>query len=334
MENNATPSKTRHLWIDLAKALSITFVVYRHCPPKDFEPISSIPFFFFMSGLLFTFEKYPSFTSFIKHRSKQLLVPYFCFFTLFYLFWLFIGRNMSSPEEQELPLYAPIIEYLYGRPVSVCMPLWFVACLFAMQCIFYIFKNLNRNVVTLILFLLPFLPCLVDMSNLPWMLDNVCYYFPFYGISCLYKREIFLFIKNGKRYLFCLIFLAICILSSWLLKDVYRENVKIALKMIQSFSIILPLIVLIKKITDKFGVHHLINYIVTNAIIILAFHTYAVRLLDVFITHILNYGPDFYDGNFLLKLCMTIFVIITMFAPIYVINKYFPFILGKGRLFE
>ena len=146
--------KVRHIWIDFGKALSIILVVYRHCPPNEFNLISSMPLFFFMSGLLFSFEKYNSFWDFFKHRSRQLLVPYFSFFTIFYLFWLFVGRSVSSPEEQALPLYMPMLEYLYGRPESVCLPLWFISCLFSMQILFFLFKKINRNLTAIILMLM------------------------------------------------------------------------------------------------------------------------------------------------------------------------------------
>ena len=329
-----TSSKTRYLWIDLAKALSITLVVYRHCPPSAFGLTSSVPLFFFMAGLLFNFEKHPSFTEFVKHRSKQLLVPYFCFFTLFYLFWLFVGRGLSSPEEQALPLYAPLLEYLYGRPKLVCMPLWFIACLFAMQCIFYLFKNLNRNITLVILLLLPFLPHLIDMSNTPWKLDAVCTYFPYYGIASLYKKEIFLFMENSKRYLYSFILLATYIISVWLLTDVSNEYLKILLMLVHCFSFFLPLVVLMKMITNKYGLHRSIKYIVTNAVIVLACHTYVIRLADIFITRILGLGVEFYDGNLLFKISLTMCIILLMFVPIYIINTYFPFIVGRGKIFQ
>ena len=284
-----------------------------------------------MAGLLFNFNKHSSFIEFVKHRSKQLLVPYFCFFALFYLFWLFVGRSMSSPEEQAMPLYAPLLEYLYGRPFLVCWPLWFIACLFAMQCTFYLFKNLNQYVSVVILLLLPFLPRLIDMSNAPWMLDAVCMYVPFYGIASLFKKEILLFMENSKHYLTGVILFVISILLLYLLNDISDKYWKTVLKMLHCFTLFLPLSVLMKMITDKFGLHRSIRYIVNNTIIILVCHTYVIRLTDLFITRILHLSPDFYDGNLLFKIALTIFIMLFMFIPIYIINRYFPFMLGRKK---
>ncbi|MDR2650866.1 MAG: acyltransferase family protein, partial [Prevotellaceae bacterium] len=70
-------------WIDLAKFVSIFLVVLFHCPPSISGTVAGVslshihlPSFFFYAGLLFSFSRHPSFTNFIKHRSKQLLVPY------------------------------------------------------------------------------------------------------------------------------------------------------------------------------------------------------------------------------------------------------------------
>jgi len=329
---NEKSSKTvRHLWIDLGKALSITLVVYRHCPPNEFQLISSLPLFFFMSGLIFSFDKYNSFLNFLKHRSKQLLVPYFSFFAIFYLYWLIIGRSMSSTEEQAMQWYQPLLEYLYGRPESVCLPLWFVSCLFAMQMLFYLFKNIPRNFAVIVLLSLPFLNCIIDLSNSPWMLDGVCEYFPFYGI-CLFKKEIFSLLENGKKYVICSILLVISILSFWFSANISNEYLKTLSVLIYRLTMLLPFALIMKILTDKFGLHRLIKHLVTNTVIILAFHTYFIRIFDIFVHQILNIGTDTYEGNFLLKIGMTISIMILIYIPIYVINRYLPFMIGKRYL--
>lgn len=334
MQENKTSANTRNLWIDLVKLIAIINVVYIHCPPADFNIVSFWFIFFFMSGLLFSFDKYDSFIGFVKRRSKQILVPYFCFFLFFYLFWLFVGKNLSSPEEQALPFYTPILEYLYGRPNSVCLPLWFLACLFAVQSLFYIFKKLNKIITVIILLLLPFLNILFDLSNTPWMLDGVCEYFPYFGIPCLFKKEFFNFMENKKRFGLSFILLIICILSNWIISDISNMILKTALIMLRNFSLLVFLIVLMKLITDKFGLHKSIKYLAINTIIILAFNSYAIRLVDIFIKNVSGFDSNFYEGNLIFKISLTFFVMISMYIPIYVINRYLPFIIGKGRLFE
>jgi fucose 4-O-acetylase-like acetyltransferase len=334
MKDTITSPKTRYLWIDLAKALSISLVVYRHIPPNAYDLTSSLPLFFFMAGLLFNFEKHPSFIEFVKHRSKQLLVPYFAFFILFYLFWLFVGQGMSSPEEQAMPFYAPLLEYLYGRPNLICMPLWFLACLFAMQCLFYLFKKINRTVSFIVLLLLPFVPLVIDMSNAPWMLDNVCLYFPYYGMASLFRKEIFLLMENSRRYIYALMALFIYVMSVFLQANISDDFLRTAVTIVQDFSFFLPVLVLMQMLTNKFGLHSSIKFMVTNAVIVLACHPYIIRLSDIFVVKVLNETAAFYEGNLLFKIGLTVFIMLIMPVPIYIINRYFPFIVGKGKLFR
>lgn len=76
----------RFEWIDLAKFTSIFLVVLFHSPPSIGGTIAGttlshvrLPSFFFYAGLLFSFSRHQSFISFVKYRSKQLLIPYFLF---------------------------------------------------------------------------------------------------------------------------------------------------------------------------------------------------------------------------------------------------------------
>jgi fucose 4-O-acetylase-like acetyltransferase len=328
-----------HQWIDLAKFSAIFLVVLFHSPPSISGTVAGVllshlhvPAFFFLAGLLFHFEKYSSFTDFVKYRSKQLLIPYFCFFILFYLFWLLVGRRISSPEEMNLPIYTPVLEYVYGRPLLVCWPLWFIAALFSTQCLFYLFRKLHRLVSVVILLLLPILPHLIDMSHAPWMLGEACEYLPLYGIAALYSKEFLRFMEKKNRFLIALLFLIIHFVCNFQLLEQQNEYVKIPFNLLCSFCAIIPFFVLIKIAADRFGVHRTIKYIGTNTIIVLAFHTFVIRLIVIFSDHVLHLADTFWDDKYILKFAIAIFATISMLIPIYIINRYFPFIIGRKRL--
>jgi fucose 4-O-acetylase-like acetyltransferase len=327
-------------WIDLAKFVSVFLVILFHCPPPFSETIAGvslahvrIPSFFFYSGLLFSFSKHPSFIGFVKHRSKQLLIPYFCFFFPFYLFWLLIGKSLSSPEESALPFYQPLIEYLYGRPLHINLPLWFIATLFPLQCLFYLFRKIPRLLSVVILFLLSFLPFLVDLSHTPWMLDSVCRSIFYYGVASFYKKEFFHFMETKSRFYVAFISLIIHFVCCVQLLEKPNEYLAVSLHLLCSLSLIIPFFVLIKEITDRWRIHKVIKYMAANTIIILACHTYAIRLFCMFIACVVSANDDFYDGLYGLKLAMAIGVTISMWIPIYVVNRYFPFIIGRGKFF-
>jgi fucose 4-O-acetylase-like acetyltransferase len=325
-------------WIDLAKFISIFLVVLFHCPPSISGTVAGVslshlhlPSFFFYAGLLFGFSKRSSFIDFVKHRSKQLLIPYFCLFILFYLFWLTVGKNLSSPEEQAMPFYQPVIEYLYGRPFLVDWPLWFIAALFTLQCVFYLFRKMNRTLCVIILFLLSFLPHLIDLSHAPWMLDSVCESIFYYGVASLYKKEFFRFMEMKSRFYIGFISLGIHFICNFLLLENLNEYLAAPLHLCCGLSLIVPFLVLIKAITDRRRVHKSIKYMAANTIIILACHTYVIRLFSILITRIMHTNDDFFNGQYGLKLAMAVGVTILMWIPVYIINRYFPFIIGKKK---
>ena len=72
-------------WVDYAKAGSILLVVMGHAgfpeSARSVIYVFHIPLFFFLSGLFFSFEKYPEYKTFLKNRFLQLVVPYLFFNT-------------------------------------------------------------------------------------------------------------------------------------------------------------------------------------------------------------------------------------------------------------
>jgi fucose 4-O-acetylase-like acetyltransferase len=323
-------------WIDLAKFISIFLVILFHTPPSISGTIAGVslshihlPSFFFYAGLLFGFSKHPSFIRFVKHRSRQLLIPYFFFFFLFYLFWLVVGKNLSSPEERAIPFYQPLIEYLYGRPFLVDWPLWFIAALFSLQCIFYLFRKINRTISVVILFSLSFLPHLIDLSHAPWMLDSVCDFIFYYGIASLYKKEFFHFMEMKSRFYIGFISLIIHFICNFQLLEKPNEYLAVPLHLLCSLSLIVPLFILIKAFTDHRRIPKIIKYMAANTIILLACHTYGISLFCILITRVMHTNDDFFDGQYGLKLTLAIGVTILMWVPVYIINRYFPFIIGK-----
>ena len=288
--------------------------------------------FFFLSGLLFNFDKYPLVWSFAKHRSKQLLIPYFSFFALFYVYWLLWGYKHDAAGT---PFYQPVLEYIYGRPRLIDISLWFVSCLFAMQMLFYLFlkKIKNRFVAIIILLAAPFIPDFIDLSNAPWMLDNVCMYFPFYGIASLYRKEIMQNLGKGKIQLLygaiaLFIFTAIVyLLTSGTVTSIFLIT---GLKIAGSFCILFPVLLVIKYIADFCGEFVFPKYIAMNAIVVLALHTYVILSISAIIA-LLGYPSTFFDGKYLLKFLIAAFTVTVMVIPIYLINRYFPFMLGKTK---
>jgi fucose 4-O-acetylase-like acetyltransferase len=330
-------TKIHYQWIDCAKFASIFLIVFFHSPPPltDFAGVMlsdmALPSFFFVSGLLFSFERHPSFLEFLRYRGRQLLMPYFCFFIIFYAYWLIIGQSLSQPEEQAAPFYRPLLEYLYGRPELVCLPLWFLACLFVLQSSFYLFKRFGNRLVTLIVLVaVSFLPSLIDMSRSPWMLESVCFYIPFYGFASLCRKEIMELMDNRRRFVIGLVMLLLHVACNFSYSGAECETAKHAFRLAGSFTVIVPFFILIKLIGER-ELPRIVRYISANTVTVLACHTYGITLLTVVCRNINAVNAFVAEFPYLAKFLISVAVMIAMLAPIYIINRYLPFIIGRNK---
>lgn len=331
--------KQYYIWVDYAKFLSIFLVVYFHTSPVlTGMPGASLhflrmPCFFFLAGLLFRFDKHPTFKQYVIHRGKQLLIPYFCFFILLYVYWLIIGRKMGAADDLAAPLYQPVLEYLRGTPQLICIPLWFVPCLFVMQCVFYLlFKRVKRTWAVFLLFLFPFISLFVNLEGTPYSLDSVCSGIPFYGIASLYKKEIFDFLEQKKKHvLISLISFGLHLVFCFLFIQPTSTLQHIFLELLGSFSILLPVLIVINWLSGYWGKSYWVTNMASNAIIILAFHTYSIMIIQRLVMWGLDESMAFFEAKYTLKFIIASIAMATMIIPIWFINKYTPFVIGKKQ---
>lgn len=145
-------SKKRIDWVDVAKGIAMILVILVHVE-EHFMPgvlVSTkipiytfhMPLFFFMSGYLFSAKK--SFGEFLKKKCRRILVPYVCLGVLLALFDAFwqgrnpFGRSWFRPEIFKWNLWG----LLYQNRLWT---LWFIACLFWLNIIFYIIVRFVKN---------------------------------------------------------------------------------------------------------------------------------------------------------------------------------------------
>lgn len=338
-ENTVAPQK-RLLWIDYARFLSLFLVIAFHVPvilpdaPRWTFFLLQLPSFVFISGLLFRFEKYPKFTDYLKHRSKQLLIPYFSFILIFYVPWLIV-KAVFNIGDTSIPLWQPLWEALQGRPAAVCGPLWFAACLFSLQIIFYLlFRWIRNRWVSLILLTclsLSFAFLYEPLRGTPWVLDSALAYLPFYGIAAFFRKEILQLMNKPIRYpvaLICLLIHAGVLYCA--MNTMFSDLTGNILRITGSLSIIFPVFVLLKAVSGFIKERRFITLISSNGIVVLACHLYAISI----ILHLTGLTPENMAGNYLLKYGIAVIVLVSMLIPILLINRYLPFILGKGKFWE
>lgn len=326
--------KERCVWIDYAKFFSIYLVVIFHTHPYllldgfigNFFILLRMPAFFLIAGFLFRLDKFDSFFSFLKHRSKQLLIPYISFFVIFYLLWLAVGRNMLGDDELLINVWHPIKELYLGIPSIICAPYWFVICLFTMQVLYYfINKYISKKYIFPFTILLSIICTHIDITNI-WQLSMSIKYMPFYAFANNYKSFINnVNFKDNKK---LIITTGLVVIGTLL---VSKENIFMSNNMVMYLLLsvlIMPLYIsFCKWISICGGKNKYIEIFAKNGIIILALHNYVIGILKFLSNHILGY--NIFEISILLNTLFALIIIIILYYPIILINKYIPFIIGK-----
>lgn len=327
MKNN------RLSWIDFAKVISICLVTSFHTQPPltgyaaQLIQLLRLPAFFLVAGFLFDDSKFSSIKSFLKHRARQLLIPYLCFEAIVIAFLC-----DSWQERQEA-----IVNALLGHPTK-CMPLWFLVCLFGMQTIHYlciqiIQKVTNKNWKS---YSYPLLGCYIFISILlssfditnHGQLNAIIINLPFYAIANCCKDQIQAIDWNQYLRISCCLVLGLIIVfikynylqesTEWLDGTIYYLA-----HLAGGILLLPPYIATCKLIGKVFGNVRLIEYLGSNTIVILALHTYFIQLLCYFINN------DTLMSFPWLNPCITLCIVIAHVPIIWLINKIAPWMLRR-----
>lgn len=187
-------------WIDIAKGIGIIFIIYAHVlGSQGFRYLFysfHIPFFFFLSGVVYNHKKYENFSTFIKKSIKGLILPYFVFAFIFYFLW-FIKLN---PDD--LFSYNTIKQFLsifYANSNNNLMGfsdvLWFLPTLFVTRILFALIAKFSVNTKFLVSVLLSFsiFGYLLSIYTLnlkfPFGTETAISAVVFYGVGFLYNQS-------------------------------------------------------------------------------------------------------------------------------------------------
>ena len=333
----------RKTWLDNLKMLAMFMVVVYHTPPRyDNAHEAALfnmgaPVFFFAAGYLFNIAKQRDFLSFLKHRARQLLVPYTTFFVIFYALWLVVGRRMAGPEEQAIGVLTPVWQFFQGMPDVVLGTFWFIAALFTMQLIYYPIKRYLKGwwpfavalVLNLSLFVLP---------DVPWMrywnLDKALLYMPIYAFgNCMAFStpaslgNDFQALKQPLRLLLWLLLAAVGI--AMLVVGPLRLDSEVAY-VFAPWAVIraVPLYVTVSRWLEGSGaVCRFARVVAVTSITYLALQNYLIGIIKMVLARLL--GETVFDDNILLKILIAL-AVMAILCPIAIfVDRYLPFLLGK-----
>ena len=340
-------------WIDIIKYICIIFVFFNHTVfNNDF--FQSFYYNFFLFGFFFasgyTYKNNSSFYPFIVKKAKTLLVPWLVFGIANLLLAHVFSFNSHLPLSEELFLFFLQVRGLYDG-------MWFLTALFVTYIPFFFFirkfvslenKKQNRLILLAIslalsiisrvyLALMPtsFFPW--NRAELPWHLEYVFVAMFWMVFGYLFRNNYEeIFDKRISAYAKIMIIVAYCILV-WIIKPVVipdeAKNVLVTYLyyyIAEAFAI-LSLIFVSKCIKPN----KYMLYIGQNTLICFGLHgkltSFCEKLLNSFIGDL----SGILQNTILSTLCgivLALTISLLLIIPIYVINRYFPFILGKPRI--
>ena len=141
--------KERNHKIDLLRGIAILLVVLGHITRTntlhDYIWSFHIPLFFFISGYLYNPLKFASFETFIRKKTKGLIIPYLIFGGITFFYWLLVESKFRASDLNPVSqLFGLFYGTRYGHYLDFNGPLWFIPCLFSMTIIYYFIGKRNK----------------------------------------------------------------------------------------------------------------------------------------------------------------------------------------------
>ncbi|WP_340820846.1 acyltransferase family protein [Methanolobus sp. WCC4] len=328
-------------WIDTAKGIGILLVVVGHAPinTKITRIIFAfhMPFFFFISGYLFNYQKYKGhIKQFTFNKTKRLIIPYF-FTNLFILSTLvLISCIRTTSINFELFSIENFIGIIYGNgaplfPATtytnwICVPSWFLVCLFCSNILLYFILTVYENKSTflsysLILFFILTGWKISEYIFLPWGIDIAFVSMIFVCSGYFVRTNNIIDIRedNFNAYIFafiCILFIIIVSGSGRVDMNLrkYPNFFLFIMGGLLGTYITVELAKMINK--NKTIISNFFNYLGKYSIIILLYHLFATKTFLVFMESFISFPDIIYNGY----LYATIMLIISILTVI-LINK-------------
>jgi fucose 4-O-acetylase-like acetyltransferase len=198
----STNTHNRIEYIDWAKALGMLTIIWGHIKltgwSNDFVYAFHIPFFFFLSGIVFSKDRYVDFKHFFMRKVKTLLYPYLIFSVATWAFWaLYSYFTHASVKSYWMPLLQTFVAQGSGGFLEHNVPLWFVTCLFCVEMLYWMISRLKdgTNLVVSLLcalvgYLLVYHCKFWDFRLLPWSFESALMAMPFFALGNLLVKRI------------------------------------------------------------------------------------------------------------------------------------------------
>jgi len=324
--SNVTENK-RIEYIDLLKGFAILWIVWWHtCHPAFIDPYYHVPLFFFISGVFF--KPYPL-TTFIRKKTKALLIPFVFFYLLSYIYR--IGVHIWDNKTLAGFPWLNILDVFKCMPngdyLWVNVPLWFLLCLFNVTIIYYFIHKLPLWFTYIyILIVLTFFDYIEQIST-PFFINDAIRWCAYYSLGNVLGTYYLKWIeKKGNAY-FAILLTFITHLLIIIMPINSSLNIVNSLvsntKTITFIAFIIPSFSLLKNVQNH-KVLRILNFYGKNSLSVLGFHVPILIIFQRIVTKLWG-GVNYWGGFF----CFASTILVLYFL-LPITNKLFPNLLASG----
>ncbi|SDM69586.1 acyltransferase family protein [Bacillus sp. OK048] len=331
-------SSKRIKWIDTCKGIGIILVIVGHTPidptARSIIYAFHMPLFFFFSGYFFSENRYKNLKEIAISKFKSLIIPYISFsiISVFLLRFFF---------DQPIALRVFLEQMIISKRNSISYddPIWFLTSLFTIEILFYLLARFSKNIHIRLLsvILIGFtssilLKVFAGGTILPWSLDQSLYYLIYFGFGH-YIKGINFFKKNKTRS-FIIILNSTLFLALILFQEVYYSFWNLLSLPSSLFSIFdaiiwailgISFVILISQFLSFIS---LLNFLGKNSLILMSLH---IPLGFNFYNNLIRARLNIEIPNLnLFGIAATLCAILILIPTCLIINRFFPFILGRN----
>lgn len=325
----------RIAWIDLLKGFSICLIILFHI---DFAPRYVLNItaplgmatFFFASG--YTFHHASTFIAHLLKKLRTLLLPWLIFgsFNIILTQFLTFSEQISLKEQ---------FFYFFLQIRAKNDGLWFFPCMFMTSCLFYFTSKYIKNLYILIIVHFFLLLCgmvytLNGGTPIPWHIQTLGAGSFYMLLGYLYRlKETQLSFLHNPNILAVigLAFVFFDILHQALYPSEQITFHSYGASPVFYFLVMFTGIISVVEIAKKLPTFRIIQYAGKNSLLYFSFHGKPKRLLEVLAIKLYPDIVSSFPLSLLVSIFIVVFIIFVLIIPCEVINRYFPFLLGRPK---
>lgn len=332
--NRLSENKLREAWIDYIKGISMIVIILNHISLNPFYGQYTYSWelsgFFFVGG--YTFSLYGKFKDFFLKKFKSLVIPVFAF-GLLNLLLSCLAKDISIIRR---------LEGIFLQFPGQNDDMWFVACLFVMELMFYLLVRFVKNDETRICLCVLLLCCgWLWKDNvgipLPWHLVNACMMLIFVECGYLAKKyRAYHRLRDSMDNIVGTV-LVIGVVGCYILFAGFLNNYPVDIHLLKygdtlSFYILaftgtcalIMFCVLMESVRASIFCRS-IGFVGRNS---LAYYGLQSKMITIVVVLGLHFG--FSSSNLIVPPAYTLIVLIILAPLSYFINRFMPFMLGRA----